>query len=104
MSWWYKLLDDFSRVQMARADCVMSTGLQRRAKRRSHIHSAGSSRGLTENGALRLNSDLNAFHAAPGTVNGNTWLGLTKPQLACEQPMPNSPRSMIVTSRPVLRK
>ena len=40
------------------------------------------------------------IRGTPGAANGRTWLGQTKPQLPCEQPLPNSPRSRTVTDQP----
>ena len=69
----------------------MSRRLQRRAKLTQPRHRAGSKRGLIESGELRLKQRLERLAHGPGPASGRTWLGQTKPQLACEQPLPKPP-------------
>ena len=55
---------------------------------------------MTLSGELRCRSVLSVEPIAPGAASGSTWLGQTKPQLACEQPWPKPPLSRTVTAHP----
>ena len=55
---------------------------------------------MIANGELRSSRLLRALPTIPGSASGRTWLGQTNPQLACELPLANAPRSIKVTFQP----